>query len=415
MPDITDTQTIIGGDSLFRALVTEDELYAAECEAFAGRLLALADIDDSGYSKTEGHASMAQWVVATRGVGHTTAAEWVRVGHALRAHPQLARRFRSGELSWDKVKAATRLAEDDPGADIAGEAASATVAELSRRVRASRRSSASEERRDRYVSWWWDDTRPLLHLEGVLPDDQGVVVAKALDLLAHDRLPDPHHENDTAIYETYEAGCADALYRMASQALGSDRRADTATVVMRVDALDLTTSAATATVEDRPVLPETALRFACDARIEAHIDSAGATIGVGRRTRSVPGWLRRKIHARDGGCVFPGCGRTRWVHRHHIEHWAHGGPTDLGNLVTLCRFHHHLIHEGGCAIHGDPNQAITWIRPNGTRYEPHPVPSFTPRTRRQSAEQARAWEAFRIRSSAHDDTSWLSPDTRSPW
>ena len=319
--------------------------------------------------------------------------------------PELARRFRSGELSWDKVKAATRLAEHEEEHDVADEASASSVAALNRRARESRRAHASVDHRDRYLKWWWDDRRPLLHLEGVLPDDQGVVVAKALDLLTQDRLPDPHYRDDKQIYEPYEARCADALYRMASEALGADRRADAATVVMHVDVRDLAASRGTGMIDDRPVLPETALRFACDARIEANIEDSGVTIGVGRVTRSIPPWLRRKMHQRDRGCVFPGCERTRWVHRHHIRHWAHGGPTDLDNLITLCPFHHRLIHEGGWSIEGDPNDRITWMRPDGTPYAPLGPERRSPSARRAMVERAASWETFRIRGSTAIDSS----------
>ena len=43
---------------------------------------------------------------------------------------------------------------------------------------------------------------------------------------------------------------------------------------------------------------------------------------------------------------FPGCCESRYVDGHHIKHWADGGETKLGNLVTLCRFHHRELHKG---------------------------------------------------------------------
>jgi len=58
---------------------------------------------------------------------------------------------------------------------------------------------------------------------------------------------------------------------------------------------------------------------------------------------------------RDGGCRFPGCDRPPWwTDAHHLLHWADGGPTDLANLVLLCRGHHRLLREGGWALAGDP-------------------------------------------------------------
>ena len=32
------------------------------------------------------------------------------------------------------------------------------------------------------------------------------------------------------------------------------------------------------------------------------------------------------------------------------SHWANSGPTELDNLISLCHFHHHSVHEGGWNI-----------------------------------------------------------------
>jgi len=74
---------------------------------------------------------------------------------------------------------------------------------------------------------------------------------------------------------------------------------------------------------------------------------------------------------RDGCCRFPGCERRRFVDAHHIRHWTpHEGPTQLDNLLTLCRHHHRLVHEGGWSIRGKPDEAMEFIRPDGRTYEP---------------------------------------------
>jgi hypothetical protein len=49
--------------------------------------------------------------------------------------------------------------------------------------------------------------------------------------------------------------------------------------------------------------------------------------------------------------------------------WAAGGPTDLDNLILLCRFHHTTVHEGGVSL---SRSADGWrfTLPDGT--EPRP-------------------------------------------
>ena len=69
---------------------------------------------------------------------------------------------------------------------------------------------------------------------------------------------------------------------------------------------------------------------------------------VGRATRVVSAAQRTALAVRDGGCRYPDCDRpVAWCDAHHLRHWLHGGPTDLGNLVLLCRRHHRAVHEGG--------------------------------------------------------------------
>ncbi len=71
---------------------------------------------------------------------------------------------------------------------------------------------------------------------------------------------------------------------------------------------------------------------------------------------------------------LPGCGRTRWVHVHHVVHWADGGPTDLDNLVTLCPAHHKLVHEQGWRIRGSPGERLVFVSPYGPTLGTGPPP-----------------------------------------
>ncbi len=123
-------------------------------------------------------------------------------------------------------------------------------------------------------------------------------------------------------------------------------------------------------------LSPTGLRqLACDARvIPVVLDGAGQPLDIGRAQRTVPEHLRRAVVARDGGCAR--CGRPpSWCEVHHVQEWQHGGPTDLDNLVLLCRACHRLIHHAGWAVTLHRGRATftppAWIDPD---QRPRPGP-----------------------------------------
>jgi hypothetical protein len=139
----------------------------------------------------------------------------------------------------------------------------------------------------------------------------------------------------------------DGLAEMAASAHGDD-----------VDAGELT-------LGGRRVAPEVAKRWACDIRSSVMLEHDGHAHDEGRDTRVVSRKLRRALHRRDGGmCRFPGCATTQWLHAHHIVHWVDEGPTDLDNLVSLCGFHHSLVHEGGWSV-AIVDRAVVWSDPDG--------------------------------------------------
>ncbi|WP_280827148.1 HNH endonuclease signature motif containing protein, partial [Mycobacterium sp. OTB74] len=96
----------------------------------------------------------------------------------------------------------------------------------------------------------------------------------------------------------------------------------------------------------------------CDATCELWLQRHGQPIGAGRTTRTISRRMRRALEHRDRCCVVPGCGATRGLHAHHIQHWEDGGPTDLHNLVLLCPHHHRLHHHGGITITGPADRLI---------------------------------------------------------
>jgi len=104
----------------------------------------------------------------------------------------------------------------------------------------------------------------------------------------------------------------------------------------------------------------------CNADLYAIImSSLGVPLDLGRRVRHATPAQRRAIHARDGRCTFPGCDHpARWCDVHHVEHWEHGGNTNVNQMLLICRHHHRVTHRPGWQLllhDGWPY----WITPNG--------------------------------------------------
>jgi HNH endonuclease len=100
-------------------------------------------------------------------------------------------------------------------------------------------------------------------------------------------------------------------------------------------------------------------------------------LDLGRSQRLVNRAQRRALRFRDGpGCGFPGCS-ARHVDAHHITFWADGGPTDLANLILLCRHHHRLLHEGGYTAALIDNRP-RFYRPDHTPIRPPEPPPADP-------------------------------------
>ncbi|WP_239334637.1 HNH endonuclease signature motif containing protein [Frankia sp. CiP3] len=109
----------------------------------------------------------------------------------------------------------------------------------------------------------------------------------------------------------------------------------------------------------------------------------GSVVEVGRRRFPSPG-LARHVRARDRTCRFPGCGKAaRACDLDHVRAYGEGGATAAGNLVAVCRGHHHrLKHRGGWTVTRTATGVVEWTSPQQRVYrtepEPYPAPDADP-------------------------------------
>jgi hypothetical protein len=127
-------------------------------------------------------------------------------------------------------------------------------------------------------------------------------------------------------------------------------------------------------VEDGPAISvATAQMLTCTAVLSwMRHDHDGTLLDAGRRRRKPGAALRRAARERDHcRCRYPGC-ESRRVDQHHIQHWINGGRTCLENLLSLCRYHHMLVHDRGYLIAAQPRGGFTFYRADGTAISPSP-------------------------------------------
>ena len=307
-----------------------------------------------------------EWLAWRCDLSMTTAREKVRVAHALKQLPLISQAFSTGELSYSKVKAMTRVANRDNEQQLLEFAlrhTAVTVAERCRELRCGSDTSIGTAERtwaNRSLRIRRDLERNMITMTVELPLDSGELLEKALDKARDDAALGIPELVDTS----WSVRQADAFVNVLNGYLSGEKgnNNDNYLVTIHVD------ETALAKGEGRAALPiESVKRHCCDGRAVVITETGdGEPLGIGRKSRLIPKSVERAVRARDNnGCVFPGCSNRRFLHCHHIEHWAHGGETGVDNLMLLCTKHHTLVHEGGFRIQKDFLDRWAFCRPDG--------------------------------------------------
>ena len=329
----------------------EDEIATLASHIYAGTcrwLELVAELDRRGGLAG---CSVAQWLSWRCALTPRAAREHVRVARRLGELPLIHEAFACGELSYAKVRALTRVADEESEEELLELARHMTASQLERAVRAYRWVTAAEANDLQslaYVGYTWEQDGSLTLRARLAPED-GALVLRALEA-ARDRLQEREWEDEGGSAEPPRPTNAEAFVAMADMSLG-DGRSDRSggeryQVVLHVDS-----TYGKSILEDGSALSdETARRLACDASVVQLVERDGEPLSVGRKTRTIPPSIRRALRARDRRCRFPGCDNRRFLDAHHIRHWASGGETKMGNLVLLCGRHHRFVHEAGYSI-----------------------------------------------------------------
>lgn len=135
----------------------------------------------------DGARTPAAWLRTHLGLSPATSEAWADVAERLEDLPKLAETFESGQISFDKLRAAVHLADPDSEERVAEEAKYTSVTMLERSARKRKRVSVREEAevyKKRHLSWAWRDQGARLAIWGSLTAEQGASVIAGIDRIA---------------------------------------------------------------------------------------------------------------------------------------------------------------------------------------------------------------------------------------
>ncbi len=268
------------------------------------------------------------------------------------------RRLEGGEWSFDRATAMARLfaaGADDTTMEAADERDIDGIHKLralTRRIRRRDERQAHEERHVR-CSLSLDESVGFIHAQ--LGGYDWQIVNRALDERV-DQFP-----KEARVWSRSQRR-ADALVAIAQDWLNATPNKEpgeggtagpVVTVMVEAATAAETGGEAGVAISGGPrVGPDTLDRILCEGSVEVMVDTgSGRPPIVSSNSGVIPPKIRRFVLLRDRGCTVDGCGSRYRLQVHHIVPRSQGGTHEVGNLATLCWWHHHVaIHGRGYRI-----------------------------------------------------------------
>lgn len=313
---------------------------AAQASTTRHRLLKLlAAYDRRGAWAAWGATSCAAWWAEVAQIEPSTAREHLRVARALHELPALDAALAEGRLSYAKIKAISRIADEETVEELIRVASPCPAGRLGIVLaawaagRMAGDAMAEAHHQARRVSYRVEPdgmVTTIIHQ----PPGEGAALHAAIDRLAM--------ADDAPAGASLAQLRADAVARLVAGASPAGTGPEVVVHVHQREDGDIV-----ATLPDGTPVPEPEVtEILCEATVRAVVhDSVGRPVDA---SPARPGPTRRQrlvLEARDRRCQFRGCQATTFLHAHHVIPRERGGPTVLSNLVLLCSFHHRLLHR----------------------------------------------------------------------
>jgi len=326
--------------------------------------------DKSGEYAADGALNVIAWLKWKCKLSGGAAAERVEIGKQLERLPKTEQAFAHGQLGYQHVALLARTAENLGAAAVSGEEGNllksaqsmdpgqfmTVVKSFEHRVDGAAALDETNRAYQRRYLHIGEPVAGVVRIDGLLDAAGGATVRAALAGLMKPTKDD---------HRSHGQRCVNALVEFcrrgsASRRDGSGPRPQ---LIIRasLDTLAGIPGAPAGELDGGGTVPaETVQRYACDSALVRMTGRSELEHELNHASRTLPAPTRRALEARDGHCVWPGCGRpTSWCDGHHLVWWTKGGETALPNLALLCRPHHRLVHEGGWSLQRKGNARHT--------------------------------------------------------
>jgi hypothetical protein len=300
----------------------------------------VAELDQSGEWALDGSPTCAHWIAAALDIEVCTAREWLRVGRALTLLPRVDGLFETGDLSYSKVRAVTRVATAENETELceialrepAGRLANALAAWLLRHE-----TPAETEARQRRTTYLTTRAAPDGMVAGWfrLPPLGGGIVLAAIDAAVRRRSADASADASShGRWPSIAQQRADALVDLASE--GGAAVATEVVLHVRGDGCTLD--------DGTPIADSVVERIAPASFIRALIhDAERRPVNASGRQRHPTARQKRVVHERDRVCVD--CGGGELFEYDHEPSYETAGETTVDKLRLRCVRCHHDRHR----------------------------------------------------------------------
>jgi hypothetical protein len=325
----------------------------------------------------DGRTSAAKWIAEQSGDAVGKARRDLETADRLASQPALESALRAGDVSPAQASVLLPALEVDPEAtcELIGAAQTDSFNELRQHCQSVIAAKRSEEeaterearlraRRHLHIGTTDDGA---ISFRGELPPVEGAIVKNALESMKRTIFEEARRQQRRESHEAYMADALVALCASGGTAGAARDKRDSsagtprAEIVLHVSAEALRRGELEAGERCEiegvgPVALSTVEYLFGNSWAKLVIEKGVDIASVTHFGRWIPAHLETALSRRDRVCAVPGCGITYGLERDHIIPVEEGGPTELANLVKLCKRHHFLKTHKFWRLIGGPGE-----------------------------------------------------------